>query len=172
MDVFSMLDPEPRSRSTFDALRPLSETLLVVDPVLRRRLIKAPEDRQQASYRLKGPSLREDPMSALGQKQTFALQKSMSALPPIATAKADIRNWSCPLYPESGHVQRKHRCLLWANSGHQAVHSITSPARASTAGGTVSPRDLAVLRLIASSYLVAACTGSSAGFAPLRMRST
>ena len=29
-------------------------------------------------------------MSALGQKQTFALQKAMSALPPIATAKADI----------------------------------------------------------------------------------
>jgi hypothetical protein len=30
------------------------------------------------------------PMSALGQKQTFALQKAMSALPPIATTKADI----------------------------------------------------------------------------------
>jgi hypothetical protein len=29
-------------------------------------------------------------MSALGQKQTFAPQKVMSALPPIATAKADI----------------------------------------------------------------------------------
>jgi hypothetical protein len=30
-------------------------------------------------------------MSALGQKQTFALQQAMSALPPIATVKADIR---------------------------------------------------------------------------------
>jgi hypothetical protein len=29
-------------------------------------------------------------MSALGQKRTFALQKVMSALIPIATAKADI----------------------------------------------------------------------------------
>jgi len=29
-------------------------------------------------------------MSALGQKQTYAAQQSMSALPPIATAKADI----------------------------------------------------------------------------------
>ena len=28
-------------------------------------------------------------MSALGHKQTFAPQKAMSALPPIATAKAD-----------------------------------------------------------------------------------
>jgi len=32
-------------------------------------------------------------MSALGHKQTYAVQKAMSALPPIATAKADI----CPL---------------------------------------------------------------------------
>ena len=29
-------------------------------------------------------------MSALGQKQTYALQQAMSALPPIATAKADM----------------------------------------------------------------------------------
>jgi hypothetical protein len=29
-------------------------------------------------------------MSALGQKRTYALQQAMSALPPIATAKADI----------------------------------------------------------------------------------
>jgi hypothetical protein len=38
-------------------------------------------------------------MSALGHKQTFALQKGMSALHPKATVKADIRNGSCPLYP-------------------------------------------------------------------------
>ena len=30
-------------------------------------------------------------MSALGQKPTYAVQNGMSALPPIATAKADIR---------------------------------------------------------------------------------
>jgi hypothetical protein len=29
-------------------------------------------------------------MSALGQKRTYALQKGMPALPPIATAKADF----------------------------------------------------------------------------------
>jgi hypothetical protein len=39
-------------------------------------------------------------MSALDQKQTFAPQKAMSALPPIATAKADFR---CPLWAKSGH---------------------------------------------------------------------
>src|SRR6478672_5109510 len=38
-------------------------------------------------------------MSALGQEQTYALQKAMSAITPIATAKADIRNRSCLLYP-------------------------------------------------------------------------
>jgi hypothetical protein len=30
-------------------------------------------------------------MSALGHKRTFAVQKGMSALPPIATTKADFR---------------------------------------------------------------------------------
>ena len=51
-------------------------------------------------------------------------------------------------------------------------HSITSSARASSIAGTSRPSALAVLRLITSSYLVGACTGRSAGFSPLRMRST
>ena len=34
-------------------------------------------------------------MSALGQKQTYAVQQAMSALPPIATAKADICDAGC-----------------------------------------------------------------------------
>jgi succinate dehydrogenase/fumarate reductase flavoprotein subunit len=45
-------------------------------------------------------------MSALGHKQTFALQKAMSALPPIATAKADFRTRSCLLY------RRKRTCAV------------------------------------------------------------
>jgi hypothetical protein len=48
-------------------------------------------------------------MSALGYNQTYAAQQAMSALPPIATAKADIRNGSCLLY------------LLRARSGHRAA---------------------------------------------------
>src|SRR5262249_37793373 len=39
-------------------------------------------------------------MSALGQKQTYAAQRAMSALPPIATAKADFPQKSCLLYPQ------------------------------------------------------------------------
>ena len=59
-------------------------------------------------------------MSALGQKQTCAAQNGMSALPPIATIKADIRKTSCPLYP------RKRTCAV-----HQVMsalgHKRTSP---------------------------------------------
>src|SRR5215217_4445614 len=51
------------------------------------------------------------------------------------------------------------------------THSITSSARASSVGGISRPSALAVLRLMTSSYLVGACTGRSAGFSPLRMRS-
>src|SRR5262249_22071662 len=46
------------------------------------------------------------PMSALGQKRTHAAQQAMSALPPIATAKADIRKRSCLLCP------RKRTCAV------------------------------------------------------------
>jgi len=45
-------------------------------------------------------------MSALGQKQTYALQQAMSALHPIATAKAKFRKKSCLLYP------RKRTCAV------------------------------------------------------------
>src|SRR5262249_23652093 len=51
-------------------------------------------------------------------------------------------------------------------------HSITSSARCCSCNGTSMPSALAVLRLITNSYFVGACTGSSAGFSPLRMRST
>src|SRR5262249_12657603 len=52
------------------------------------------------------------------------------------------------------------------------THSITSSAPPSRLSGTVRRSAVAVLRLITSSYLVGACTGRSAGFSPLRIRST
>jgi hypothetical protein len=55
---------------------------------------------------------------------------------------------------------------------NRCTYSITSLARASSVVGTSRPSALAVLRLITISYLVGACTGRSAGFSPLRMRST
>src|SRR5262249_51401490 len=45
-------------------------------------------------------------MSALRQKQTYAVHWTMSASPPIATAKADFRKRSCQLYP------RKRTCAV------------------------------------------------------------
>src|SRR6266487_6943167 len=69
--------------------------------------------------------------------------------------------------PERPRSRAAEQCNEFA-----APHSITSSARASRLSGTVRPRALAVLRLITSSYLVGACTGRSAGFSPLRMRST
>src|ERR1700730_2747771 len=49
-------------------------------------------------------------------------------------------------------------------------HSITSSASCWRCKGTSRPSALAVLRLITSSYLNGAWTGSSLGFSPLRMR--
>jgi hypothetical protein len=51
-------------------------------------------------------------MSALGQKRTYAVQQSMSALPPIATTKADSRKAHVCFTPESGHVRCKRLCPL------------------------------------------------------------
>jgi hypothetical protein len=53
-------------------------------------------------------------MSALGHKQTYALQKAMSALPTSATRHVCFT-------PKSGHVQCKMTCPLWAKSGHAEV---------------------------------------------------
>ena len=39
-------------------------------------------------------------MSALGYNRTYAPQKAMSALPPMATEKADFGKPSCLLYPQ------------------------------------------------------------------------
>jgi hypothetical protein len=60
--------------------------------------------------------------------------------------------------------------LMHRSTQHR--YSITSSARASSVDGISMPSALAVLRLMTSSYLVGFCTGKSASFSPLRMRST
>jgi MFS family permease len=52
------------------------------------------------------------------------------------------------------------------------LHSITSSARARIDGGMVRPSAFAVFRLMTSSNVVGCSTGSSAGRAPCKMRST
>jgi hypothetical protein len=49
-------------------------------------------------------------------------------------------------------------------------NALEGDGAASSAGGTVRPSALAVLRLTISSNLVGCITGRSAGFAPLRIR--
>src|SRR5215475_14254001 len=56
--------------------------------------------RTTASFCCNLPSQGELGCPALGQKQTYAAQQVISALLPIATAKADICASSCPLYPQ------------------------------------------------------------------------
>ena len=46
------------------------------------------------------------PMSALGQKQTHAVQRRMSALPPNSDRESEFPQKSCPLYP------RKRTCAV------------------------------------------------------------
>jgi hypothetical protein len=63
-------------------------------------------------------------MSALGQKQTFRSANVMSALPPIATAKADFRTRSCLLYPQ------KRTCavqLEMSAKGQKRTLAISTP---------------------------------------------
>src|SRR5688572_3213894 len=52
------------------------------------------------------------------------------------------------------------------------LHSMTSSARSSSAGGMGRPRALAVRRLMARSNVTGCSTGRSAGLAPLRILST
>jgi hypothetical protein len=73
-----------------------------------RRFIASPEAQDKASYQV------EFAVSALGHKQTLAPQKAMSALAPIATAKAASRKIHVCFTPESRHLQCTRSRWLWA----------------------------------------------------------
>src|SRR6478672_7997811 len=97
----------------------------------------------------------------------ISFERRVEALMPFIVA--------CPI------ISFLRRCAYTMKRGERAaeqcdelapLHSITSSARARSVGGTSRPSALAVLRLIASLYLVDACTGRLAAFSPLRMRST
>src|SRR5580765_3404637 len=69
-------------------------------------------------------------MSALGPKQTYALHKGMSALPPIATAKADSRKRSCLLY--RGHQWETSAIALATASAKSANFRDRAPCMKSS----------------------------------------
>ena len=91
---------------------------------------------------------------AVGGKLTSATVSAMSALPP----KADI-SW-----PQS-NIRFVPKAVI-------ATYSITSSAAKRMPFGIVMPSALAVLRLTTNSNLVGCSIGSSAGFAPFRIRAT
>ena len=77
-----------------------------------------------------------------------------ASFPPHAIARVKARKHDVRFPPESGHVQCNSACRLSANSGHCALHSITSSARASSEGAMIMPSALAVVRLMKNSNLV------------------
>jgi hypothetical protein len=92
--------------------------------------------------------------SESGQNLTCAHVRAMSGLTPIS----DIGWHAC--YVRS--VPEADSC-----SAAKDRYSITSSAVESSDGGIVTPRALAVLRLMMSSNLTGCWTGRSAGFSPL-----
>src|SRR5262245_40528594 len=91
----------------------------------------------------------------------------VEALMPFIVARTVVS-----LLRRSVHTKKQGRRAAEQRDELAAPHSITSSARASKLSCPVSPLAFAVLRLITVSYFVGACTGRSAGFSPLRMRST
>src|SRR5258705_13823781 len=93
----------------------------------------------------------ESPLSAMGQKAKYSSGADVFRFTPESGLKSDIAPWP-----------------FRASNGSHLVYSITSSARPSSEGGTVSPRALAVLRLITSSNLTGCSIGKSAGFSPFK----
>ncbi len=105
------------------------------------------------------------------------LEPSMSQLGHSRRGRLSGKLPHVRLAPKVTDALRRRELTRCANQRHShrgktARYSITSSARASTDAGTVRLSALAVLRLMTSSYFVGACTGMSAGFSPLRIRST
>ena len=73
-------------------------------------------------------------MSALGQKRTFCIAQAMSALPPIATAKADIVHSNSRA--ELAHSSRMHRASGSPSTSNKIIQKGLASSRRQS--GTVS----------------------------------
>src|SRR5258708_34701641 len=74
-----------------------------------------------------------------------------------------------PLSPDNQTSLRTDTRSVSANFGSDAPYSITSSAVASSEGGTLRPKALAVFRLIANLKRGGCSTGISAGLGPLNI---
>ena len=64
----------------------------------------------------------------MGQKRTYAVQNGMSALPPIATAKADLRKTPCVRLNESSNSKLiRDFKLHFPNDISPIVHIVSQP---------------------------------------------
>src|SRR5262249_30562301 len=116
-----------------------------------------------------------DPYGATLNPTEFAqpLHKSGSPLAMgCRRSRAQESDGRQPTWLLRARRQRPHRRTAEQLDELAPPHSMTSSVRARSESGTVRPSALAVFRLITNSYFVGACTGRSAGFSPLRMRST
>src|SRR5262249_56176999 len=77
-----------------------------------------------------------------------------------------------PLYPQKRTSRNTVGMSALCQKRTSARYSIISSARPISVLGTVRPNAFPVFRLIASSYLVGACTARSASFSPLPFPST
>src|SRR5262245_9918065 len=84
-------------------------------------------------------------MSALGQKRTCAVQTSMSALPPIATAKADIGKSSGLLYPRK-RTCAAHKLMSALGQKRTLLLLFDHLVGGQKQGQAVSPGAFAILR--------------------------
>src|SRR5262249_23479938 len=85
----------------------------------------------------------------------------VEALMPFIVARPVVSLLRC-----SVHTKKQGSRAAEKRDELAALHSITSSAINSRSRGTSRLSDLAVLRLMTSSYLVGCSTGRSAGFAP------
>src|SRR5262245_53322530 len=109
-------------------------------------------------------------VTKVAQSISKSLEPTFHARGRACTEKTDARHPRRLL--RACHDRPRRRCAAERRHELAAPHALTSPARASAGPVTSRPSAFAVLRLITSSYLVGACTGRSAGFSPVRMRST
>jgi hypothetical protein len=68
-------------------------------------------------------------MSALGQKQTYAVQQVMSALPPIATAKADMPQMVMSAFPPKSDVCAANRHVCFGPKADMGKRKTERPPR-------------------------------------------
>src|SRR5262249_22692284 len=104
--------------------------------------------------------------------QALAKRFDVAARIGVALAPHEQADFPHPLGLLRTRRERARRRAAEQRDDLAPPHSITSSAHSRSFAGTSRPRALAVLRFIASSYLAGAWTGRSAGFSPLRMRST